>query len=76
MSTDAENEFFSDGIAEEILNVLAHNRDDHAAWMRGSDQDSHMGTPKLPSAMHRFTAEFGMGSGGSNALTPPGKLAG
>jgi hypothetical protein len=25
--------------------------------------------------MHRFTAEFGMGSGGSNALLPPGKLA-
>ena len=24
--------------------------------------------------MHRFTAEFGMGSGGSNALLPPGKL--
>lgn len=26
------------------------------------------GNPTLPSAMHRFTAEFGMGSGGSNAL--------
>ena len=26
--------------------------------------------------MHHFTAEFGMGSGGSNALMPPGKLAG
>ena len=24
--------------------------------------------------MHRFTSEFGMGSGGSNALWPPGKL--
>ena len=24
--------------------------------------------------MHRFTSEFGMGSGGSNALLPPGKL--
>jgi len=23
--------------------------------------------------MHRFTSEFGMGSGGSNALLPPGK---
>tara|TARA_Y100001936_G_C15524094_1_gene384303 strand:- start:136 stop:279 length:144 start_codon:yes stop_codon:yes gene_type:complete len=33
-----------------------------------------MGTPTLPSAMHRFTSEFGMGSGGSNALLPPGKL--
>jgi hypothetical protein len=37
---------------------------------------SHMGTPTLPSAMHHFTAEFGMGSGGTNALMPPGKLAG
>ena len=36
---------------------------------------SRTGTPALPSAMHRFTAEFGMGSGGSNALLPPGKLA-
>ena len=36
---------------------------------------SRIGTPTLPSAMHRFTAEFGMGSGGSNALLPPGKLA-
>ena len=35
-----------------------------------------MGTPTLPSAMHHFTAEFGMGSGGTNALMPPGKLAG
>ena len=26
--------------------------------------------------MHRFTSEFGMGSGGSNALLPPGKLFG
>ena len=25
--------------------------------------------------MHRFTSEFGMGSGGSNALWSPGKLA-
>ena len=25
--------------------------------------------------MHRFTSEFGMGSGGTNALWPPGKLA-
>ena len=37
---------------------------------------SHTGTPALPSAIHRFTAEFGMGSGGSNALLPPGKLLG
>ena len=35
---------------------------------------SRTGTPALPSAMHRFTAEFEMGSGGSNALLPPGKL--
>jgi hypothetical protein len=35
---------------------------------------SHTGTPALPSAMHRFTSEFDMGSGGSNALLPPGKL--
>ena len=24
--------------------------------------------------MHRFTSEFGMGSGGTSALWPPGKL--
>ena len=30
-------------------------------------------TPALPSAMHRFTSEFGMGSGGTSALLPPGK---
>jgi hypothetical protein len=35
---------------------------------------SHTVTPALPSAMHRFTAEFGMGSGRSNARLPPGKL--
>ena len=31
------------------------------------------GSPALPSAMHRFTSEFGMGSGGANALWPPDK---
>ena len=44
--------------------------------MRESDQNSRMGDPTLPSAMHHFTAEFGMESGGSNALMPPGKLFG
>ena len=29
---------------------------------------SHMGTPTLPSALTHFTAEFGMGSGGSTLL--------
>ena len=29
---------------------------------------SHMGTPTLPSALLRFTSEFGMGSGGSTTL--------
>ncbi len=29
---------------------------------------SHMGTPTLPSALLRFTSEFGMGSGGSKVL--------
>ena len=33
----------------------------------------HMGTPTLSSAMTRFTSEFGMGSGGSMSLWPPGK---
>ena len=28
----------------------------------------------LPSALQRFTSEFGMGSGGSTALLPPGKI--
>ena len=31
------------------------------------------GNPTLPSAMHRFTSEFGMGSGGSSALLSSGK---
>ena len=31
------------------------------------------GDPTLPSAMTRFTAEFGMGSGGSTSLWSPGK---
>ena len=29
---------------------------------------SHMGTPTLPSALLRFTSEFGMGSGGATVL--------
>ncbi len=29
---------------------------------------SHMGTPTLPSALTRFTSEFGMGSGGTMLL--------
>ena len=29
---------------------------------------SHMGTPTLPSALLRFTSEFGMESGGTTAL--------
>jgi hypothetical protein len=32
------------------------------------------GDPTLPSALRRFTAEFGMGSGGTTALSPPGKF--
>ena len=32
---------------------------------------SHMGRPTLPSALRRFTSEFGMGSGGTTALVPP-----
>ncbi len=31
-----------------------------------------MGRPTLPSALRRFTSEFGMGSGGTTALRPPG----
>ena len=30
------------------------------------------GSPTLPSAHRRFTSEFGMGSGGTTALSPPG----
>ncbi len=33
-----------------------------------------MGDPTLPSALRRFTSEFGMGSGGTTALRPPGKF--
>ena len=32
------------------------------------------GGPTLPSALRRFTSEFGMGSGGTTALSPPGKF--
>lgn len=32
------------------------------------------GNPTLPSALRRFTSEFGMGSGGTTALMPPGKF--
>ncbi len=32
------------------------------------------GDPTLPSALRRFTSEFGMGSGGTTALRPPGKF--
>ena len=32
------------------------------------------GVPTLPSALRRFTSEFGMGSGGTTALLPPGKF--
>ena len=34
---------------------------------------SRIGTPTLPSALARFTSEFGKGSGGSTPLLPPGK---
>ncbi len=33
-----------------------------------------MGDPTLPSALRRFTTEFGMGSGGTTALLPLGKF--
>ncbi len=32
------------------------------------------GDPTLPSALRRFTSEFGMESGGTTALRPPGKF--
>ena len=32
------------------------------------------GDPTLPSALRRFTSEFGMGAGGTTALQPPGKF--
>ena len=32
------------------------------------------GVPTLPSALRRFTSEFGMGSGGTTALKPPDKF--
>ena len=35
---------------------------------------SHMGPPTLPSALRRFTTEFGMGSGGSISLLSPSNL--
>ncbi len=42
--------------------------------MPGSSLLSHGETPTLPSALRRFTSEFGMGSGGTTALRPPGKF--
>ena len=42
--------------------------------MPGSDLLSHGENPALPSALSVFTSEFGMGSGGSRSLWPPGKL--
>ncbi len=41
--------------------------------MPGSSLLSH-GETTLPSALRRFTSEFGMGSGGTTALRPPGKF--
>ena len=42
---------------------------DQGFWDRSLTMTySHMGDPTLPSAMRRFTSEFGKGSGGSNAL--------
>ncbi len=32
------------------------------------------GDPTLPSALRRFTSEFGMGSGGTTALRPPRQI--
>jgi hypothetical protein len=32
------------------------------------------GDPTLPSALRRFTSEFGMGSGGTTALLPPRQI--
>ena len=34
---------------------------------------SHMATATLPSALLRFTSEFGMGSGGTTVLLSPDK---
>ena len=33
-----------------------------------------MANATLPSALQRFTSVFGMGTGGSTALLPPGKI--
>ncbi len=42
--------------------------------MPGSSLLSHGETPHYQSALRRFTSEFGMGSGGTTALQPPGKF--
>ncbi len=42
--------------------------------MPGSSPTLAWGDPTLPSALRRFTSEFGMGSGGTTALLPPGKF--
>ena len=35
---------------------------------------SRMANATLPSALQRFTSVFGMDTGGSTALSPPGKI--
>ncbi len=48
--------------------------DDKNAKSPSVRMGSSRGDPTLPSALRRFTSEFGMGSGGTTALVPPGKF--
>ena len=63
--------------------VVAGQRKTPTRWLADGGFDrclavtySHMGNPTLQSALTRFTAVFGMGTGGSKSLEPPGKLVG
>ena len=53
-----------------VLLFLLFNLDKYLATWRCPTLT--WGCPTLPSALQRFTSEFGMVSGGSTALSPPG----
>src|SRR3989338_1632670 len=69
------------GVVERGQERIAQSKKPRSLMERGfSDRSltmtySHIGNPTLPSAMLRFTSEFGKGSGGSTALLSSGKLA-
>ncbi len=57
-----------------VLRGLHYQLDPHAQGKLVRCVEGEGGDPTLPSALRRFTSEFGMGSGGTTALVPPGKF--